>query len=116
MPRYQFQCSYGGAAVVAEDRELGNVEDARLDAIVYAAELLSSRPEVAWTGHKLDIRVLDDAGGAVITIEITATVTAPFSDGKPTTRPEQVDRSSALGPTTDQTASPSPTAAGFVVG
>ena len=74
MPRCQFQCLYGNLELAVEQRDLGNVEDARLDAIVYAAEVLSSRPEIAWTGRSLNVRVCDDAGGSIISVEITATV------------------------------------------
>ena len=71
MPRYLFQYADGTSACEAMSRELRDTQDMRLEAIVYAAETLSSHPEIVWTGHDLDVLVSDEVGILVCTVKVT---------------------------------------------
>ena len=72
MARYTLQLTDGQTLQASEPREVHTIEDARLEAVVYAAEMLGRRPETVWTGHDLAIQLLDDCGDLVCTVTISA--------------------------------------------
>ncbi len=71
MQRYFFNRTDGGVSIDREGTELPDLDTARREAIVYAAETLRDQPEWAASGE-LRVDVVDDDGEILLTIVITA--------------------------------------------
>ena len=68
MPSYTFHRMDDAADAEPMRRELGSDEDARIEAVVYAAEILSEHPEFVWTGRDLEVQVADERGEMLFSI------------------------------------------------
>lgn len=68
MPRYFFHSVDGQLDVDEEGSELPNLAAARVRAIRYAGDVLTSEPEVLWDGHEFRVQVTDEHGAVVVTI------------------------------------------------
>ena len=71
MPLYFFHRTNGGVSVDREGTELPNLDSARREAIVYAAETLRDQPDWASPGE-LRVDIADTAGEVLLTVVISA--------------------------------------------
>ena len=71
MPRYFFHRTDGGVSIDREGTDLPNMDNARREAILYAAETLREQPELV-SPDGLRVDVTDAAGDLVLTVAITA--------------------------------------------
>ncbi len=71
MPRYFFHLTGGRISIDREGTELPNMDNARREAILYAAETLREQPDLASTGE-LRVDVTEAGGELLLTVAITA--------------------------------------------
>lgn len=68
MPRYFFHRTDGGFDVDHEGTELKDLQDARVQAILYAAGTMKDRPDYVWDGGDLRVEVADESGILLMTV------------------------------------------------
>ena len=72
MPRYFFHTADGGVQRDVEGTELAGVEEAKVAAIRFAGEVLSSEPNSLSDRGEFQVRVLDENGVQRLSIFIRA--------------------------------------------
>ncbi len=70
MPRYYFNRMDGGVDLDIDGMELRDLEDARIEAVLFAGQTLKDRPELLWSGHELRIQVSGRERELLFTISI----------------------------------------------
>lgn len=68
MPRYFFSTEDGGRDEDHEGIELPNLAEARVQAIVFAAEVLKDEPSLVLGGREFKVEVSDAAGTRVLDV------------------------------------------------
>ena len=68
MPRYFFHSVDGRLDVDEEGTDFPDLAAARIGAIRYAGDVLSSEPDVLWDGHEFRVQVTNEEGAVVVTI------------------------------------------------
>ena len=76
MPRYYFNRVDGGIELDTEGVELRDLQDARIEAVLFAGQTLKDRPELVWSGHELRIQVSGRERNLLFTIAITMITSA----------------------------------------
>jgi hypothetical protein len=72
MPRYFFHIVDGRATMDREGTELAGVEEARVQAVQMAGEMLRQSAEHVWTGCPWHMTVADDDGKTLFTLRFSA--------------------------------------------
>jgi hypothetical protein len=57
-----------------EGVELASLADARKEAVVFAAETLKDRPEIAWRDKQFCVQVEDENGQVVCVVKVSAEI------------------------------------------
>jgi hypothetical protein len=79
--RYHFNLAGAVSRPDVEGHELGNLSDARIKAVRFAADYLRDRPELVWLGEEFRIEVTDDNRNTLFTF-IAVGVDAPAGTGR----------------------------------
>ncbi len=79
MPKYFFNLADGQVNLDREGSEVASLQQARVEAVVYAASMLRDRPEEVWAGGNWRVEVADERGVLLFTVVVMAldAVTAP---------------------------------------
>jgi len=77
LPRFFFHIDDHIHEIDDEGQEFADAAAARVQAIIYAGELLRDDPGLVWDGQRLEVRVTDEAGMPVIAVQITAVDAEP---------------------------------------
>ena len=72
MPKYFFNLVDGRTSLDREGSQIESLEQARLEAVVYAASMLRDRPEEVWAGGNWRVEVSDDQKRLLFTIVVMA--------------------------------------------
>ena len=72
MPRYFFSIHDHVREEDETGTELRDNSQARLQAIIFAAEILQDNPDLVWDGHELKVRVKDEQERVVASVFVRA--------------------------------------------
>ncbi len=72
MPNYFFNLADGHVSLDQEGSEVVSLEQARIEAVIYAASLLKDKPEEVWAGGNWRVEVVDERGKLVFTVVVLA--------------------------------------------
>ena len=72
MPKYFFNLVDGRPSLDREGSQIESLEQARLEAVVYAASMLRDRPEEVWAGGNWRVEVSDHHKRLLFTIVVMA--------------------------------------------
>ena len=72
MPKYFFNLADGRTSLDREGSQIESLEQARLEAVVYAASMLRDRPEEVWAQGNWRVEVSDDQKRLLFTIVVMA--------------------------------------------
>lgn len=70
MPRYFFHRVDGGFAPDPDGTELPDLDAARTEAVLYAAQSIRDRPDYVWRGRDFRVEVTDEGGALLCTIVV----------------------------------------------
>ncbi len=86
MSRYYFDL-YDGVEIIDEDgMELASIENARRHAVLKMAELLMQAPDKFWAGDAWTLKVKDDLGLTLFTLNFSAAEAAVVASSTPASR------------------------------
>ena len=77
MPRYYFHVFDGRDEIDTDGTVLEHAEEARRQAVIYASELLGSRPHAAPTCEAWRMDVNGDGGAPIFRLDFSITDTSP---------------------------------------
>lgn len=72
MPRYFFNLDDHLREIDREGTMLSGPEEARVQAVMFAADYLSDNPRLVWDGRPFRVDVQDEAGTTLLNVVITA--------------------------------------------
>lgn len=76
MPNYHFNLANHERIEDDEGTELPDLQAARIQAVVFAADYLHDTPELVWDGRRFSVEVTDDEGQMLFAIRIEAEETS----------------------------------------
>jgi hypothetical protein len=74
MPRYFFHMANDSIGCDDDGVELASIDDARKEAVIYAAETLKDKPEIAWRDKEFCVQVEDEYGQVVCVVKVCAKI------------------------------------------
>ena len=72
MPKYFFNLADGHVSLDQEGSEVVSLEQARIEAVIYAASILRDRPDEVWAGGNWRVEVADEQGILLFTVVVMA--------------------------------------------
>ncbi len=71
MPRYHFTLDDGATYLDPDGMDLPGLEEARNEAVTYAAEWLRDHPKEVWKDGRLQVTVTDEASKDLFTVTVS---------------------------------------------